>query len=105
VYFTRPAVIQRVALEYVGAMSVSDVEEAVDALLASKRFVALDKTDDHGQALYTSQRQVNRELWINERMLDKAAALVAFTRSKQAFRFYTGQMDLKGPGKLFPANG
>ncbi|PMS23018.1 hypothetical protein C0Z18_01995 [Trinickia dabaoshanensis] len=65
VYFTRAAVIQRVALEYVGVMSAGDVEKAVDAQLASNRFVALDKTDDHGQALYTSQRQIDRELWMD----------------------------------------
>ncbi|HDR9058091.1 TPA: AAA family ATPase, partial [Burkholderia vietnamiensis] len=64
-YFTRSAVIQRVALESVGVMSAKEVEKAVDALLASKRFVALDKTDDHGQALYTSQRQIDRELWMD----------------------------------------
>ena len=59
----------------------------------------------HAYAVTVHKSQGQGLAWVgalaNARMLDKAAALVAFTRSKQAFRFYAGQMDFKGLAEAF----
>ncbi|MBW5285858.1 hypothetical protein [Burkholderia gladioli] len=73
------------------------------------RTIRLNTEDErhlsHGYAVTVHKSQGQGLAWVgalaNARMLDKAAALVAFTRSKQAFRFYAGQMDFKGLAEAF----
>jgi hypothetical protein len=73
------------------------------------RTIRLNTEDErhlsHAYAVTVHKSQGQGLAWVgalaNARMLDKAAALVAFTRSKQAFRFYAGQMDFKGLAEAF----